>query len=143
MNAKQYEIYKQAVEHNLKGLEFVSTGACPGCEECGLENKTCPDCDGAGVLISDEGRATECEKCQGQGTIEPTEHETELAGEPHFSWSACEACGSSLGGNREPAHGRTKDGSLLHFSVCADCVYFLNYGQLDDTTMQEIEASKA
>lgn len=112
MNATQFETYKQAVEHNLKGLSFVSTGACPGCDECGLSD-------------------------------EPTEQERELAEEPSFSWSACEACGSSLGGNRHPAHGIMEDGAILHLSICMDCLYFLNYGQLDDASMQEIEDSKA
>ena len=108
MNAKQYEDYKAAAEHNLRGLEFVSTGACPGCEECGLGE-------------------------------EPSEEEIELAGEPHFSWSSCECCGSTLGGDREPAHGRDKDGAIVHFAICQDCLYFLNYGQLDDASMLKIE----
>jgi len=111
MNAKQYKAYQQAVEHNLRGLSFISTGACPGCDECGLSD-------------------------------EPTEDEVELAGEPHFSWSACECCGSRLGGDREPAHARDKNNTLIHFSVCVDCLYYLNYGRLDDSSMLEIESEK-
>lgn len=103
----EYLAYQKAVERNLSGLEFVSTGACPGCDECGLPK--------------DAG-----------------EHELEIAGEPHFSWHACEACGSTLGGNRYPAHGRDKDGALIHFRICEDCLYFLNYGRLDDMTMAEM-----
>ena len=63
----------------------------------------------------------------------------DIASEPHFSWSHCESCGSTLGGNRYAAHGIEKDGSLNHFEVCEDCLYFLNYGQLDDQSMIEIE----
>lgn len=105
MTKSEYAEYQAAVERNLKGLEFVSTGACPGCEDCGLEK-------------------------------EATGYEIETATEPSFSWSSCDACGSTLGGDRHPAHGRMSDGTLLHLNVCTDCLYYLNYGQLDDTTME-------
>lgn len=109
MTKQDYQQYQQAIERNLKGIEHVSTGACRGCPECDLDM----DC---------------------------TEHQRELAEEPHFSWSACECCGSSLGGDRHKAHGiiqGTKE--LIHLEVCSDCLYFLNYGQLDDTSMADIE----
>lgn len=107
MTKQEYQQYQEAIQRNLKGIEHVSTGACPGCPECDLDK----DC---------------------------TEEERELAEEPSFSWSPCECCGSSLGGDRHPAHGLI-DGNLVHFSVCSDCLYFLNYGQLDDTSMAEME----
>lgn len=62
----------------------------------------------------------------------------EYSEEPWFSWSPCEVCGSSLGGNRESWHG-VVDGSIIHGTCCEDCAYYLNYGRLDDTTMMEIE----
>ncbi len=112
----QYKAYQSAVESNLKHLSFVSTGSCPGCSECGLDR----DC---------------------------SDLEREQAEEPGFSWTACEACGSNhsgdadrvVGGSRYPAHGRDKDSAILHLSVCVDCLYYLNYGKLDDLTMMEIE----
>lgn len=104
---KEYEAYKQAVERGLEGLTFVSTGACPGCKECGLGP-------------------------------EPSNEERELAEEAHFSYSACDCCGSTLGGDRHPAHGRDKDNQIVHFSVCVDCLYYINYGQLDDMTMAQL-----
>lgn len=52
--------------------------------------------------------------------------------EPYFSWSACDTCGSALGGNREDAHG-TYDGELVHLAVCADCVVFINSGELPES----------
>lgn len=61
--------------------------------------------------------------------------------EPHFSWSACDCCGSILGGDREicsgynPTTGEIQKG----YSVCSDCVYYVEYGRLDDMTMLEIE----
>ncbi len=36
MNKKQYKIYCDKVEKETKGLS-VSTGACPGCNECNLD----------------------------------------------------------------------------------------------------------
>ena len=105
---EKYEEYKQSVEHNLAHLTFVSTGACAGCDECGLTTGS-----------SDYERAALDEGC--------------------FSWSPCEGCGSSLGGNRYPAHGRDANDEIVHFSICVDCLYFLNYGQLDDTSMAEME----
>lgn len=108
---KQYEQYKESVKRGLDGLQFVSTGACPGCEDCDLP----ADC---------------------------SDHDRELAEEPSFSWSACDCCGSTLGGNRHPAHGRDKNGDLMHLEVCQDCLYYINYGRLDDQTMLDIESSQ-
>lgn len=112
MTKSEYARYQAAAERNLEGLEFVSTGACPGCDECGLSES-------------------------------PTEHERGCADEGGFSWSSCEACGSTLGGSRYPAHGRDKNGDLLHFEVCEDCLMYLNYGQLDDMSMMEMERETA
>jgi len=112
MTIQEYERFKLAVERNLNGLKFVSTGACPGCDECGLGN-------------------------------DPTMHALEAAGEPSFSWRECECCGSTLGGDRHPAHGvitDSTDNQTLHFNVCTDCLYYLNYGQLDDMTMADMKA---
>ena len=55
----------------------------------------------------------------------------ELASEPSFSWAPCECCGSSLGGDRYPAHGIDPDdanGSVVHLDVCADCLMYLANG---------------
>jgi hypothetical protein len=145
MNAEKYEKYKAAVDHNLKGLEHISTGACPGCAECGLEKRDCPDCEGTGQQWNDKTscESTDCPNCHGEGKIDCSEHDRELSEQPGFSWSSCEACGSNLGGDRHPAHGfiRRDEGRdlLVHISVCSDCLYFLNYGQLDDASMMEIE----
>lgn len=114
MKRKEYEAYKAAVERNLHGLERVSTGICPGCEDCGLPYQC-------------------------------SEHELELAGEPCFSHFDCDCCGSGLAGNRYPAHGLLsfsgsgRESRMIHLNVCEDCLYYLNYGKLDDLTMIETE----
>ncbi len=58
-----------------------------------------------------------------------------------FSWHACEICGATDGGSREDAHARltSRDGQLIHLRVCTDCVYYAEYGRLDDATMAEVE----
>ena len=69
------------------------------------------------------------------------EDEGENAGrwEPFFSWSACGCCGSQLGGNREHYVFVCKDGARFTEDICTDCVYYLEYGKLDDQTMMEVE----
>jgi hypothetical protein len=68
-----------------------------------------------GVDCFSVGGCHECEECSGSE-------------EGHFSWSSCDSCGSSLGGDRFPAHGFVKLGSgkevLTHFDVCVDCLLF-------------------
>lgn len=137
MNAQQYKRYQDSVAYHLKDLNAVSTGACLECEDCGLGLKTCPHCDGEKIDIEQEEGA--CPNCSGSGYIAPSLDEFTSANESSFSWHACEACGSTLGGDRHPAHGVDKDGAILHLSVCTDCLYYLNYGQLDDMAMMEIE----
>lgn len=93
-----------------------------------------------GLTFISTGSCTGCDECNLSENC--TDHERELAEEPYFSWQPCECCGSGLGGNRHPAHGFDKDDNLIHFAVCEDCLYYLNYGCLDDMTMLEIEESK-
>jgi len=45
--------------------------------------------------------------------------------EPYFSWSSCDTCGSTLGGNREDAHGYLNDNTLIHLSICVDCAVYI------------------
>ncbi len=55
----------------------------------------------------------------------------------NFSWQSCEICNRQLGGNRKtvcmtnPGHGH----EVVEVEACGDCVYFAEYGQLDDMTM--------
>lgn len=93
--------YTDAIERNLQGVEAFSTGVACGCSECGTESYD-----------------------------DPNDIPEEL-GEGSFSWSACESCDSTLGGDRYPAHGWV-DGSLCHWSICVDCLFFHNYGTVPD-----------
>ncbi len=61
--------------------------------------------------------------------------------EPFFSWYPCQCCGSTLGGDREECSGWNPTTKEVHgpFTVCMDCVYYAEYGTLDDQTMIEVE----
>lgn len=63
--------------------------------------------------------------------------------EPYFSWRPCQCCGTSEGGNRYECDGYNgTTGEVEEYDcVCGDCVYFAEYGRLDDTTMIEIKNS--
>ncbi len=74
------------------------------------------------------------------GQADSNEDETPHETEPFFSWSPCECCGSPLGGNREHYQFARNDGLLFEADICVDCVYYLAYGVLDDTTMAEVNA---
>lgn len=59
--------------------------------------------------------------------------------DPWFSSHACECCGCTLGGNREYLFAADASDKIVHFEICEDCVYYINYGRLDDQTMQRVE----
>lgn len=64
----------------------------------------------------------------------------EKNGEAFFSWSPCDCCKRPLGGNREIATGyNPATPEVQEYEVCADCLYFVEYGQLDDMTMLSLE----
>jgi len=111
--------YIERVETNLKGIRFFSVGACPGCSTC-FEHAEDPE--------------------------NPTESDYDAASESYFSW--CESCGSSLGGDRHPAHGviadsdeqaRQDDHPIEHFAVCTDCLMFHANGDLPEGEEEEGE----
>jgi hypothetical protein len=101
--------YTEAVERNLKGLEAVSTGFCPGCTTCQAEYGLTPE---------------EAEEQWQTGQI---------SNEPSFSRYPCDCCGSHLGGDREDMHA-ILDGAIVHFGgACVDCVMYLVNGDEPET----------
>jgi hypothetical protein len=62
--------------------------------------------------------------------------------ESFFSWSQCECCKSTLGGNRETYTFAQTDNKTFEADICTDCVYFLAYGKLDDVTMAQVMANQ-
>ena len=58
----------------------------------------------------------------------------------YFSSTSCECCHRNLGGDRYDIMVRsTNDHKDLEYSVCWDCYYYLEYGQLDDMTMLDLK----
>lgn len=58
----------------------------------------------------------------------------------YFSWSSCDCCNTREGGNRIHANGyNPKTREIQCYDICVDCEYYIEYGQLDDRTMMEIE----
>jgi len=71
-------------------------------------------------------RGSECEYAE-----EEEEHQCESS----FSWGQCDSCGSTLGGDREPAIGLWEDAGTIHtieMSVCVDCAMFHANGELPE-----------
>lgn len=90
--------FTDALNRNLQGM-LVSPGAAYGRECCGLEEV-------------------------GEDDI----YEIQAREEGGFSWSACDSCGSRLGGQRYPAHGIIQkgamEGEVVHLEICVDCLFF-------------------
>lgn len=61
--------------------------------------------------------------------------------EAYFSARPCDCCGTPLGGEREDASGYNPTTKQVcgPYAVCVDCVYYAEYGQLDDMTMLDME----
>jgi hypothetical protein len=89
--------------YTTKYLKYVSTGACPGCQEC---------CDSHGYEDIEQ--------------FNQDVENGEISDEGSFSWSPCDECSTSLGGDSFVAHGIDDNEDLAHFTVCIDCLMELN-----------------
>jgi len=104
--------YEQAVEQGTHGLTVVSTGICPGCEQCRDE-------------ISPNSTMENFEELWETGETES---------EPFFSHWGCQICGSSLGGNFEVWHAIDKNNEIVHGErACVDCICYLANGNIPET----------
>ena len=64
-------------------------------------------------------------------------------GTTFFSHRRCDCCGD-IPGDREKANGWNPTvEQVQEYSVCEDCVYYAEYGRLDDSTMWDIEHGTA
>lgn len=97
-------------------------------------------------FIADEGLSFLSTGCSPNIDSDEYEHECE----PWFSWRPCAMCKCALGGMREYLFARTSNGErseewtnpVVRFVICEDCVYYTEYGRLDDMTMARIDAEK-
>ena len=68
------------------------------------------------------------------------EHDYNEDGDPFFSWYRCDCCDRPRGGERETCIGYNPTTKEVQgdYALCLDCVYYNEYGQLDDMTMLEL-----
>lgn len=63
--------------------------------------------------------------------------------EEFFSWRPCDCCQRRLGGNRMECSGYVPQSQeVVRFNLCTDCVYYLEYGKLDDQTMMDLKGDE-
>jgi hypothetical protein len=83
-----------------------------------------------GIHFFSTGALPGCSECNLDE--DATDEARQLMEEPSFSWSQCERCCSTFGGDRYLAHGYFKDAEgrehLLHYDICYDCVMHDAYG---------------
>lgn len=123
--------YRAEVDRLLHGVEYFSTGAMCGCDECGLGEFNRADNGTITRTVDDDETGEEREEPVSDDEVE---HAVSCCDEGGFSWSACDSCGSHLGGDRYPAHGVIKinDGReiITHFDICVDCLCYHANGDL-------------
>lgn len=139
-------LYTATVQRNLVGCEAVSTGLCPGCDTCResfaefkVEEIDNPDEESTEPRYGFKADPDVCEASEQAATAKAREQfDEELGGghlisEPSFSWTECDVCGCTLGGDRESWHYVDKQGEVQHAEgACTDCVVYLANG--DEST---------
>lgn len=118
----QKSAFLEAYERGIKGTEAQSPGLCPGCSQCA-------DKLGYRDQEDEDGNVT-------KSALEQYDEDLEagaICSEAHFSWSPCDICGSSLGGDREVWHFRmgVAPYDYIHHGegICVDCVLFMVNGE--------------
>ena len=109
-----YEEYKKAVEEFFK-TEEIETFTC-GSLKHNYDNP---------------------EECTGEDHLHDSNSDYEC--EPYFSYKPCDCCLRSLGGMRHDVIANHPTAGILEYSVCDDCVYYNEYGKLDDLTMLNLK----
>jgi hypothetical protein len=138
--------YARSVARGLEGLEAVSTGLCPGCDECRSDfadyrpsEDYASDADDAPLvwtvpaLEGEQFASEEAAEVAAREAFDEDVRNGSAHADPFFSWEGCDICGSSLGGDFEPWHGIAKGKSvaegLFHGShACVDCILYLANG---------------
>jgi hypothetical protein len=98
-----------------------------GIRHLSTSHLNCLDCE----VAFDGGTCPQCKKDAGSFAIET-----------YPSRQPCDCCGDNEYGERYDAHSyceSTKE--IKTYVICPDCEYYVEYGQLDDTTMAELEDS--
>lgn len=121
MTKREYAEYQESVRSFMEseGIENLSSG-----------HIRCPECDGEWT----DGPDSYDECPNGHGSREEW-------GEPYCSSHGCDCCGNTLQQMLEHATGYNREhDEVLEYQVCSDCVYYAEYGCLDDATMEAIDS---
>ena len=120
MTKKEYKEYQKNVAEFFKKEGITDLfGGISQCEDCGFD-------------FSQDGLPHGV-KCGCGNTKEMLE-------EPSFSMQSCDCCGTHLGGDRYKATGYNPQlKEVFVYEICGDCLYYSEYGQLDDMTMMDME----
>ena len=94
--------FTDAIDRELKGLRYSGSGPVPEC---------CPTCEDVDWTEDDDGTPID---------------------EGSFHWTACDSCGSTLGGDRHAAHAFDDKKEIYHLEICTDCLMFLENGEEPD-----------
>jgi RecJ-like exonuclease len=136
------QAFIDSVEFYTRGLTAVSSGLCPGCEQCREDygrRVPCSRCGGTGEVFIRPWGWVECVLCEGQGerlesmeSFEDAWSNGTVNSEPFFSWRGCDTCGSSLGGDFEVWHAiDSVTGGIVHGErCCPDCMCYLANGDV-------------
>ncbi len=102
-------------------------------------DKVSDKCDETVGSCIDAGLLAMCPECQnnlGQSGYELQESidRDNVVNEGSFSWTPCDICGSTFGGDRYVAHGIVKDYEdtrvIEHYDICGDCLLYLDAGDV-------------
>lgn len=131
MNKRGYEQYEKTI------AEFFEREGIDLLLDKPSEDTCCPECYSTNIRITlNDFYEISCRDCQHE--YDPTS--TEGCIEPYFSWYYCDVCQRPEGGDRYSMIGYSPATEQIQgYSVCVDCNYYVEYGQLDDMTMLDIE----
>jgi hypothetical protein len=101
--------FEKAVERHCEGIDHISSGICSKCPECQS-------------TYNEDDEEIFQEKIESQ----------EVLDEGFFSWSPCDSCGASFGGNRYNAHGFVNGDEIIHLDICEDCLQYFANGTLPE-----------
>lgn len=138
MNAAQYRSFQRRFASFMESEGLENLSADPHGDDCPRYNPA--GCSCSVELLEGENGPHELD-C---AAAEPAD-ECNCEPEAFFSWRPCDCCGAHLGGDRYRASGynRKENRVQVYEEVCTDCIYYAEYGQLDDITMMELEEEEA
>ena len=134
-----YEQFQKAFENGTKGFAII----------CGVnrywhvwvcKEEECPSYEDVSASWEGEPESgPDCDECGQEMALDDADEE----GDPSAGFSgssSCELCNRTLRGERyHMALTNPGDSKICHRDGCSDCLYYAEYGRLDDSTMMKIE----